>query len=161
MAKTMSKNITQFETWEMAEQVGKDIPAVLQEFAASRGLSITFGGIGRVDSDKTKVTLEVSVIAETARLATEAETQRQEYIEKAVSLGLKLEWLDDYFFVDKGRSLNTYTIVGLKVSSPKFPVIVRQGDKRYGYSLEGTKKGMENHERIRAEVAAKKAAAGK
>jgi hypothetical protein len=156
-----TKKIKEFATWDIAQQAGKDITAALQEFAASRGLAVTFGQISKVvQSDNMTLLLNVSVIAETAKLAMEAAAQRQEYVEKAESLGLKLEWLDKYFVADRGRSLAAYDIVGLDTSNAKFPVVVQKtsNDKRYRYTLDGVKKAMEQREQSAAKFEADKAA---
>jgi hypothetical protein len=154
-----TKKIKEFATWDIAQQAGTDITAALQEFAASQGLAVTFEKTSKVKSDTMTLLLNVSVIAETAKLAKEAVAQRQEYVEKAESLGLKLEWLDKYFLADRGRSVATYTIVGLDISNAKFPVVVKKDyDQRYMYTLAGVKKAMEQKEANIAAYKAKEAA---
>jgi hypothetical protein len=153
--KKTSKEITTFDTFETAKQAGRDIAAALQKFATSRGLSIMFEKVDNVYADRMKVSFKVSVIKETAKLAAEAAAQRQEYIEKAESLGLKLEWLDEWFIAGRGRSENLYTIVGLDTSNAKFPVVTqtKRGQERVNVTLDGVKEGMERHEQLAKERA--------
>jgi len=128
-----TKNITKFDTWDAAQQAGRDITAALQEFAASRGLDIRFAKTSKVYDHEMYLSLKVNIIEATKAYNTgyanalEQRAQmdvlaRGEYITVGASLGLKPEWLGKTFFLDQDK-WGTYTLIGLRTGK-KHPVIV-------------------------------------
>lgn len=140
MAKTKTKDITKFETWDIAQQAGQDITAALQEFAESRGLTLTFEKVSNVYDHEMSLSLKVNIIEATKAYNTgyanalERQAQmdvlaREEYIKSGPSLGLKPEWLGEEFFTNQGKWGTFYQVIGLRTGG-KHPVVVVEKMKK-------------------------------
>jgi len=63
----------------------------------------------------------------------------------AKDLGLRPEWLGQVFMAENGK---VYRIIGANLKARRFPVLARSlgNDKRYGFSVEAVRQGIENQE---------------
>ena len=108
--------ITQFDR-AVCKSFRTQLEQVLKPFAHVQGVTITGGG-ARFTHDRCTLKLEITVNGANGQAVNPYEADYKAF---GASYGLKPQWLNKPFSV-RGK---TFTLVGLKSSSRKYPVVGR------------------------------------
>jgi hypothetical protein len=115
----MSK-ITAFDRKNL-QALRTDIDAALKAVGDKHGISLKLGR-GTFSAETATFKLELGTVSDTGVVVTK---EAQDFKTYALMFGLKPEHLGQSFKDFDGHS---YKVVGLKVRSPKFPVLVERAD---------------------------------
>lgn len=128
----MTKKLTK----TIVSRISEDITKAVKRVAEAHDVVIRSAG-GSYGPQNATIKLEIAVLSEDGAAMTE---ERKAYLECCEAYGLPREYLDKEFTHNGSRM----KVVGLKLRSPKFPVLLEDCDsgKRFKFNVRGLKRSM-------------------